>query len=147
MNRAARYGTAAVLGHLLLTIVHGQAHLKAHITMDLASKLFAVVVILLAPLVAMGLLWGTLRRLGLVLLSLSFAGAFLFGFYHHFLVAGHDNVSQTPAGAWGKVFSITAYLLLLSEGVGAYVGVHFWGQADGLKSASARKETDGEHSV
>ena len=52
-------------------------------------------------------------------------GSLLFGLYHHFLVASPDHVRSQPASAWGIIFVVTAYLLLITEAIGAYVGVHF----------------------
>ena len=65
------------------------------------------------------------KELGLILLSLSMFGSLLFGLYHHFLVASPDHVRSQPASAWGIIFVVTAYLLLITEAIGAYVGIHF----------------------
>jgi hypothetical protein len=52
-------------------------------------------------------------------------GSLLFGFYHHFLVASPDHIHSQPSGGWGTTFVLTAYLLLITEAIGTYVGVHF----------------------
>jgi hypothetical protein len=49
----------------------------------------------------------------------------LFGLYHHFLVAGADHVHSQPAGTWGKAFVITAYGLLITEGLGTWMSIYF----------------------
>ena len=82
-------------------------------------------VVLLIRLLAMALVWTTKKRLGLVLLSLSMFGSFLFGLYHHFLVASPDHVRWQPASPWGIAFFLTAYGLLITEAIGTYVGIHF----------------------
>jgi len=50
-------GTALVLFHLLVNILHGTAHSRLHIGLDLLGQLFVVVVILLGPLLAMVQRW------------------------------------------------------------------------------------------
>lgn len=122
-RRAAVYGTAVVAVNVAVNLVHGAAHLKLQIELDPAEKIFVAVVILAGPLAAMALLWTRRQRWGLALLALTMAGSLLFGFYHHFLVMGPDNVASQPPGFWGATFVITSWLLLLSEAAGAYVGV------------------------
>ena len=87
--------------------------------------MFAIPVVLIAPLLAMGLLWTAKKRLGLMLLSLSMCGSFLFGLYHHFLAVGPDHGDSQPWSPWGLAFDLTAYLLLITEATGTYVGIHF----------------------
>ena len=49
----------------------------------------------------------------------------LFGLYQHFLVISPDHVHSQPASLWGIAFIFTAYGLLITEAIGAYLGVHF----------------------
>ena len=65
------------------------------------------------------------KRLGLILLSLSMFGSLLFGLYHHFLALGPDHVHSQPPNPWGITFVLTAYLLLITEAIGNYVGIPF----------------------
>jgi hypothetical protein len=122
---AARYGTAIVLAHLLVNIVHGAAHQQLHIGLSPAETLFVMAVILVGPLAAMVLLWTSQQRLGLVMLALSMAGSLVFGLYHHFLMTGPDHVGEQAAGLWATTFAVTSYLLLLTEAIGTYVGLRF----------------------
>ena len=62
---------------------------------------------------------------GIALLFCSMLGALVFGIYNHFILISPDHVSQIPATSWGKVFQITAVLLVISETLG--VGVGLWG--------------------
>jgi hypothetical protein len=87
--------------------------------------MFVILVVLIAPLLAMGLLWTAEKRLCLMLLSLSMSGSFLFGLYHHFLAMGPDHVDSQPWSPWGITFGLTAYLLLVTEAIGTYIGIHF----------------------
>ena len=86
--------------------------------------------VLISPLIAMALLWTAEQRLGLILLSLSMFGSLLFGLYHHFLAVSPDHIHSQPSGGWGTPFVLTAYLLLITEAIGTYVGVHFLWTAD-----------------
>src|SRR4029077_2615875 len=135
MSRAAKYATAIVVAiHLLINVVHGVAHRELHVGLSPSGSIFVIAVVLILPLVAMALVWTTKKRIGLILLSLSMLGSLLFGFYHHFLVASPDHVRLQPASAWGIAFVLTAYGLLITEAIGAYVGIHFLWIARGTSS-------------
>ena len=123
--RAAAYGTAVVLIHLLVNIFHGAAHWELHIDLTSAETIFVVIVILIGPLAAMALLWTPRQRLGLGLLALTMAGSLAFGLYHHFVAMGPDHVTAQGAGFWGTTFIVTACLLFLTEGAGTYVALRF----------------------
>ena len=125
MNRPAAYVTTIVVAHLLLSIAHGLAHLELRVGLVWPDVTFVILVVLLLPLVAMGLVWTTEKRLGLILLSLSMSGSLLFGLYHHFMVMGPDHVRSQPPNPWGLAFVLTAYGLSIAEAIGTYVGVHF----------------------
>jgi len=135
MSRADKYATAIVVAiHLLINVVHGVAHRELHVGLSPSGSIFVIAVVLILPLVAMALVWTTKKRIGLILLSLSMFGSLLFGFYHHFLVASPDHVRLQPASAWGIAFVLTAYGLLITEAIGAYVGIHFLWIARGTSS-------------
>jgi hypothetical protein len=130
MKRTAIYGSSIVLAHLLVTIVHGSAHSRLHIELSAAERLFVIVVIIVSPLVAGVVLWTSRQRTGLWLLTFSMAASLLFGLYKHFVARGQDRVGEQLPGEWATVFATTAYLLLLSEALGTYIGVHFLFQRD-----------------
>jgi hypothetical protein len=125
VNRSAKYATAIVVAHLLVNLVHGLAHRELHIGLAPLDSIFVIVVVLIFPLIAMGLLWTAEKRVGLILLSLSMFGSLLFGLHHHFLALGPDHVHSQPPSPWGITFVLTAYLLLITEAIGTYVGIHF----------------------
>jgi hypothetical protein len=124
-QRAAAYGTAIVLFHLLINLVHGAAHRELHIDLGAPETVFVAVVILAGPLLAMTLLWTAWQRLGLGLLALTMAGSLVFGLYHHFVAMGPDHVGAQAAGFWGTAFEVTAGFLLLAEAVGTYLGLRY----------------------
>ena len=125
MDRRATYVTAIVVAHLLVNIAHGLAHHELRVDFALPPTVFVILVVLIAPLLALGLIWTVKKRLGLLLLALSMSGSFLFGSYHHFLVMSPDHVDSQPWSPWGLTFGLTAYLLLITEAMGTYVGIHF----------------------
>lgn len=125
MNLSAKYATAIVAAHLLVNIGHGLAHRELRVGLAPSASLFVTVVVLIFPLVATALLWTAKKRPGLILLSLSMFGSMLFGLYHHFLAAGPDHVHLQPPSPWGTTFVLTGYLLLITEAIGTYVGIHF----------------------
>jgi hypothetical protein len=125
VNRANKYVTGLVLVHLSINIIHGAAHRELHVNLPLAGMLFVIIVILLCPLLAAALLWSSQKRLGLLLLTVSMAASSVFGLYNHFLVRGGDQVSAQPPGPPGTVFVVTAYLLFLTEALGAALGFYF----------------------
>src|SRR5258707_9044646 len=118
MNRSAEYATAIVVAHLMVNIVHGLAHRELHVGLAPLASIFVIAVVLILPLIATGFLWTAKKRLGLTLLSISMFRSLLFGLYHHFLVVSPDHIHSQP-------FALTAYLLLIMEAIGTYVGVHF----------------------
>ena len=124
-DQAIKYGTAIVLVHLLVNIVHGAAHSKLDIKLGHEATLFVVTVIGICPLLAMVLLWLRKRRPGMLLLALSMAGSLIFGFYKHFVAIGPDDVGAQAPGFWGTAFAVTACLLLATEAIGMFVGLHF----------------------
>ena len=125
VSRAAKYATAIVVAHLLVSFAHGLAHRELRVGLSPSGSIFVTSVVLVLPLVAMALLWTAQKRLGLILLSLSMFGSLLFGLYHHFLVISPDHVHSQPASPWGIAFIFTAYGLLITEAIGTYVGIHF----------------------
>ena len=122
MNHIARYGTAVVLAHLLITILHGIAHRDLQIGLSAAQGLFVLLVINVCPLAAMALLWSRHQRIGLVLLSVSMCASLIFGVWNHFVVSGPDHIAHVAAGAIGFLFQVTAVLLALIEASGAWLG-------------------------
>jgi hypothetical protein len=125
VDRRAGYVTAIVVAHLVVNITHGLAHWELHVGLALPASIFVIVVVLIVPLLALALLWTVEKRLGLILLTLSMSGSFLFGLYHHFLAMGPDHVDSQPWSPWGLAFGLTAYGLLITEAVGTCAGIHF----------------------
>lgn len=111
-------GTMIVLVHLIVLLSHASGHLHLAIGANSWQSAFIAIVIFAAPLFAMILLWTRAQRMGVALLGFAMAGAFLFGFYYHFVVPGADNALGLAPGAWSTVFLITSVLLAAIEALG-----------------------------
>lgn len=114
-----------VLAHLSVTLVHGQAHRKLGVALVPWQQSFVFIVIMIAPLVALALLWTRFARLAVWILALSMGGALIFGAVHHYVLVSPDHVSHLPPGDAQGQFKATAALLLLTELFGMIVGL--WG--------------------
>ena len=123
IHPSVRYATIIVLLHGLINIFHGLAHFENGIWLSLFGNAYVTIVILLAPLLAILLLYTRWQRPGAWLLTLSMLGSLIFGVWYHFLVPGPDNVAQVPPGAWQLPFLITSILLALLEAIGIASGI------------------------
>lgn len=118
--------TLAVLAHLVVSIVHGRSHEQLAVGLSNWQNLYVFIVILIAPLLAMVLIWTRLARTGLLLLVISMAGSLIFGVAYHYVVISPDHVSHLPPGDAQGLFRTTALLLVLTELFGIVVG--WWGR-------------------
>jgi NADPH:quinone reductase-like Zn-dependent oxidoreductase len=91
--------TALVAAHLVATLWHGDAHARLAVWLPPAKNVFVYVVIIIAPLVAGGLVWTRHVAAGLWVFALSMVGALLFGAYHHYVLVSPDNIGHLPAGS------------------------------------------------
>ena len=112
--------TIAVLVHLVVNILHGQAHTRLGVGLSNWQQLFVIVVILIAPLLALALSFTRRNRFALWLLLVSMLGSLIFGGVYHYVVISPDHVAHLPAGAAQGLFRSTALLLVITEvfGVG-----------------------------
>jgi hypothetical protein len=91
--------TALVVVHLVATLWHGDAHTQLAIGLPPEKTIFVFVVILIAPVVAAGLVWTRYISIGLWVFVLSMLGALLFGVYHHYILVSPDNIGHLPIGS------------------------------------------------
>ena len=115
--------TTAVLAHLAVSLVHGYAHTQLGVGLSAWQNYYVVIVITLAPLIALALVWMRRARAGFALLAISMAGSLIFGGYFHYIGISPDHVSHLPPGDAQGTFRVTAVLLLTTEVFGAVVGV------------------------
>jgi len=133
MLRNRILGTVAVLAHLAVMMLHGQAHDKLSVGLSSWQNIYVLVVIAIAPLIAMVLLWTRYAHAGLMLLVVSMAASLIFGLVYHYVVISPDHVSHVPPGEAQGQFRLTAALLILTELFGVIVGLM------GLRSNKARQ--------
>jgi hypothetical protein len=112
-------GTLIVLAHLAALLGHASGHAHLGIGMNSWRSAFIAIVIFAGPLLAMILLWTPAQRAGVFLLGIAMAGAFVFGLYYHFAVAGADNALALSPKDWSTEFLVTAVLLAEIEGAGS----------------------------
>ena len=113
--------TIVVLAHLVVNLLHGQAHTSLGVGLNSWQQLYVLTVILLAPLVALVLSFTRYIRAGLWLLLVSMLGSFIFGGLYHYIVISPDHVAHLPPGDARGMFRITALLLLATEALGVVV--------------------------
>lgn len=113
--------TIVVLAHLIVNILHGQAHTNLAVGLSNWQQIYVVTVILLAPLVALVLSFTRYARAALWLLLVSMLGALIFGLCYHYVIISPDHVAHLPAGDARGLFRVTALLLLMTEALGVVV--------------------------
>ena len=125
MEKIIKYTILIVLFHFIVAGIHGVAHQIIPIPLSILQYLFVISIITISPIVAVVLLQKKIYDTGIALLFGSMLGALVFGVYNHFVVISPDHISQIPTTNWGKIFKITAYLLMILETLGAVIGL--WG--------------------
>ena len=113
--------TLAVLAHLVVVLIHGRAHTDLGVGLANWQQLYVMVIILLAPLIALALSWTRLAKAGVWLLLISMLASLVFGAVYHYIIISNDHVSPLPPGEARGVFRITALLLLITETAGVAV--------------------------
>ena len=120
-HSAWRWLIAAVLVHLVVSIVHGAAHSEAHVPLSRAANLFVFGVIVAGPLVGLALA-SSAERISNWVIAVTMASALVFGCVNHFVLAGPDHVSQI-AEPWRPIFTTTAALLAAIEGLASALAI------------------------
>ena len=110
--------TIAVLAHLIVTVLHGQAHTRLGVGLSEWQNVYVLAVIVIAPLVALALSFTRFIRAGLWLLLASMLGSLIFGLCYHYIIISPDHVSHLPPGEARGMFRVTALLLLITEAFG-----------------------------
>ena len=111
----------AVLAHLVVNLLHGNAHTSLGVGLSSWQTVYVLGVILLAPLLALALSFTRYLRAALWLLLLSMLGSLIFGFLYHYIIISPDHVAHLPVGDARGLFRTTALLLLVTEALGVVV--------------------------
>ena len=120
-NSTRAWVTIAVIVHLIVSLIHGQAHTRLGVGLSDWQQLYVLAVIVLAPLVALALSFTRFLRAGLWLLLASMLGSLIFGACYHYLIISPDHVAHLPSGDARGLFRVTAVLLLITETFGVVV--------------------------
>ena len=129
-----------VLGavHLIVAIWHGGMHRELAVALSPGQNLFVYVVVVLAPLVAVGLLWTRYVRPALWLFLTALCASLLFGAYYHYVFISPDHIHHLPAGSGAAHarFALSAAILALIELASALCAAFVlgWHHASGLTS-------------
>ena len=121
-NTQLRAALAIVLAHAAINLVHAAAHIGEGISLPPIANAFVLLVILIAPFVALGLLYTRYQQAGAWLLFGSMFGALVFGMLYHAVLIGPDNVMQVARGPWQFTFRTSAMLLVVTEVIGTLLG-------------------------
>ncbi len=123
-----RYAILVVLAHIIINGIHGIAHQQLGVSISNFQSAYVFLVTLVAPIAAviMLLILNKPKILlgGAWLLLVSMLASLLFGIVYHIVIPSSDNiftVMQNPS-LYSVVFTSTAILLLIVEGVGTWVG-------------------------
>lgn len=111
--------------HFVVVVLHSIAHQVLPVQATPAQLAFIIPVIVLAPVVVAVML-PKFEKAGMVLLTASMLGSFLFGIYYHFIADTIDHVAHVAHREplfWSQMFLITSYLLAITEAAGAVVGL------------------------
>jgi len=123
-----RYAILVVLAHIVINAIHGIAHQQLGVSISDFQSAYVFIVTLVAPIVAVIMLLfldkPKILLGGAWLLFVSMLASLLFGVVYHIVIPSSDNiftVMQNPS-LYSVVFTSTAVLLLIVEGVGTWVG-------------------------
>ena len=124
MRTFKRIALVIVAFHFVVVVLHSVAHELLSVKASPAQLAFIFPVIIVAPVVA-GFMLLRFEKLGMVLLTASMFGSFIFGVYYHFIVDTIDHVAHVGRLEplfWSQMFLATSCLLAISEILGAAVG-------------------------
>jgi hypothetical protein len=117
---------AIVIAHLIVSVVHGIAHVRAQVLMSVPANIFVSGVIVAGPLLGLLLLRRT-RPVGSALIAATLTASCIFGLVNHFMLASPDHVAHVAEEA-RPLFAATAGLLALTETAGAILSVRLMRQ-------------------
>lgn len=113
--------TVAVVVHLVVSVLHGQAHKRLGVGLSSWQLVYVYAVIFFGPLIALAVSFTRYTTTGLWLLLLTMLGSLVFGFCYHYVVISPDHVAHLPPGEARHTFRVTALLLLITETLGIVI--------------------------
>ena len=125
-----------MVAHSIVAMVHIQAHQQIDVALSSAQNAFALIVIVIAPIIAAVFLWRGSERIGATLLTASLIGSLIFGVVNHFMLDSPDQLAHITSSSWGNIFVIGAYALAVTELAGILVGSALLRSTNDAKSAN-----------
>ena len=126
MKHTAVIATFLIVLRQAIATLHGMAHEHLGVGLSPIQQTFVIVVITIAPFVALVLYWTRYARQGALLLWTSMLAGMLFGIYYHFIEVSPDHVRHLPVGDGQSLFISTAILLIPAELAAAAFGFWSW---------------------
>jgi hypothetical protein len=123
-----RYAILVVLAHIVINAIHGIAHQQLGVSISEFQSAYVFLVTLVAPIAAVIMLQflnePKILLGGAWLLLVSMLASLLFGIVYHIVIPSSDNIFTVMQNSslYSVVFTSTAILLLIVEGVGVWVG-------------------------
>ena len=124
-----RYAILVVLAHIIINVIHGIAHQQLGVSISNFQSVYVILVAITAPIAAVVMLLLFLNKPkiqlgGAWLLLVSMLASLLFGVIYHIVLLSSDNIFTVMQNSslYSVVFTSTATLLLIVEGVGTWVG-------------------------
>lgn len=111
--------------HMAVGAVHISAHVLARVQVTHFQFLFILLVITLAPLVAIYIVWHDNTKKGTAVYAVSMLASFLFGYAYHFVINSPDLCSNV-VGQYEALFFYSALGLAIVEGTGFLTGAYLW---------------------
>lgn len=121
-KRSREFALALVLIHLAVSIVHGAAHSRAGVLLNLFGNLYVLAIIMIGPIIAVILLYTNRSASGAWMFMLTMAGSLVFGLLYHFVFRGSDNVVSVN-GPWHSLFTWSAVGIAVLEFLGTIFGL------------------------
>lgn len=118
-----------VLAHIMVTGLHGIAHVQAEVSLLDLQYVYVFLVTLVMPVAAAVTLFFNrskkILQVGAWLLVVSMLGSLLFGITYHMVLPSSDNifvVMHGPSLDSAILFTSTAILLVIIDGLGSWIG-------------------------
>lgn len=121
--------------HAIVAIIHSQAHQQVNVVLTNFQSTFAVIVIVVAPAVAAAIIWRGHPRMGSTMLVLSLLASLIFGVANHFVIDSPDQLAHIATDGWGKIFTVSAYALAVTELIGVLAGTGLYRSSGRTKQA------------
>ncbi len=124
-DSAGRLIVLAACLHLLAVGFHAAAHHLAVVPNTPGQIVYIVLVVILAPIVALAMVRRRAVSAAALLLGLALLGSLIFGVVFHYVLHSPDLVA-TVTGRGAGLFATTSGILALTDGVGVLLSWLAW---------------------